>query len=79
MRRFLGGISGSRPSGQANLRCPDASRIDPGRIAKGAGFLLKIYTCHLLVFTIGAAVGAFLGMNVTVAVFTAMLKSRGLL
>jgi hypothetical protein len=24
--------SGSRPSGQANLRCPDASRFDPSRV-----------------------------------------------
>jgi hypothetical protein len=47
-----------------------------GRIGKAA---LWIYTCHLLVFTIGAACGAFVGLTVSQAVFVGLLKSRGLL
>lgn len=34
LRGLLGAVSRSRPTGQANLRCPDASRIDRG---EGAG------------------------------------------
>lgn len=41
--------------------------------------LLWIYTCHILVFTVGAACGAVLGLSVSQAVFVALLKSRGLL
>lgn len=47
-----------------------------GRIG---GTLLKIYTCHLLVFTAGGFCGAFVGLSVSQAVFVGMLKSRGLL
>lgn len=47
--------------------------------AKWGATILKIYTCHLLVFAAGALVGGFMGMKITEAVFVAMLKTRGLL
>jgi len=49
------------------------------RFAKIGATALKIYTCHLLVFAIGALVGGLMGLKIADAVFRAMLKSRGLL
>lgn len=40
---------------------------------------LWIYTCHLLVFTIGAIVGGVMGLGISQAVFVAMLRGKGLL
>lgn len=49
------------------------------KLAKVGAFALKVYVCHILVFAIGAACGAFVGLSVSQAVFVGMLKSRGLL
>ena len=47
------------------------------RFVKIGASALKIYTCHLLVFAIGVAVGGFMGMEITEAAIRSMLEARG--
>jgi hypothetical protein len=49
------------------------------RFAKIGATALRIYTCHLLVFAIGVAVGGFMGLKIAYTTFRAMLQSQGVL
>ena len=49
------------------------------RLTKIGATALRIYTCHLLVFAIGAAVGGFMGLRIATETFRGLLQSRGLI